>query len=110
MGQILKYKEDTISFRRRQKHPLNNLLKELTLETEGAVKTLKELLTSADDKIKLQAASKLLEFTASVSEAINEDDLKRLFMQSKHEAAGGGKGLIPDDDTPLVDFNQIQDV
>ena len=61
----------------------------------------------SDDKTKLAAASKLLEFQRQAAQDINQDELQRLIANIKF---GGPKSLgydPDDDDTPDVDFTQV---
>lgn len=106
MGAQLKVARE-VGFARRQNHPLSKLLKSLTVESQDAVDTLVALMKSEDEKIKLSAATKLLEFQESVSKTIENDALMRVMANAKY---GGPKELEVDDDTPAIDFSVVQDV
>ena len=106
MGANLKIASEQ-GFRRKQNHPLTGILKKLNKEAEGAVEMLVTLMTAedSDDKTKLAAASKLLEFQRQAAQDINQDELQRLIANIKF---GGPKSLeYEDDDTPDVDFTQV---
>lgn len=106
MGANLKYKDEPISFRRRQTHDLTKLLRSLNKESDDVVEILVELTKSQDEKIKLAAASKLVDLQVEVAELINKDGLQRLLLESKNTNAA--RGLAPeDDDTPQIDFTTI---
>lgn len=102
-------KEQPISFVRRQNHELSKLLRNLTKESEAAVQVLVALLESKDEKTRMNAASKLLDMQKDISEAINKDEITRLLAELKLNG-GGVRNLIPEDDTPLVDFTTVQEV
>lgn len=105
MGANLKPVASEVGFARRQNHPLSKLLKSLNAESQDAVDTLVKLMKSEDDKIKLGAATKLLEFQESVAKSIENDNLMRVMATAKY---GGPKQLeYEDDDTPDVDFTQV---
>lgn len=107
MGAQLKVASE-VGFARRQNHPLSKLLKSLTAESQDAVDTLVALMKSTDQKIKLAAATKLLEFQESVAKSIENDSLMRIMANAKY---GGPKQLdYEDDDSPDVDFSVVQQV
>lgn len=107
MGVQLKLKEDTISFRRKQSHELKSLLRSLNKETENAVEIIVSLMQSPDEKMRLAAATKLLDMHKEVSVIINTDDIQRMLLESKNPDRN--RTLI-EDDTPMVDFETVQDV
>lgn len=95
------------SFTRKQNHELTKVLKLLTQESASAVAALIELLHDKDPKIKLAAASKIIEHQESIAMQINNDQMQRLVANAKFgNALGGGTDI--DDDTPSIDFNSIQ--
>ena len=106
MGANLKIASEQ-GFQRKQNHPLTTILKKLNKEAEGAVEMLVTLMTAkeSDDKTKLAAASKLLEFQRQAAQDINQDELQRMIANIKF---GGPKQLTYEDDaTPDVDFTQV---
>lgn len=97
---------------------LKKLSKELTKATKEAIDILIKLLESSDEKVRLQAASKLLEFDIDVKKAISQDQMQRLIAEIKLNKGPSAK-LIPlvDPDTegkqklkPLVDFSSLREV
>ena len=104
MGQNLKVVEQ--GFHRRQKHELSPLLKILTAEQQDAVDNLLFLMKSSEDKIKLQATEMYFKYLREISKDINDDQMQRLIANAKF----GGPKELEMDDTPSVDFNQIQSV
>jgi hypothetical protein len=92
-------------FARKNKHELTALLKKLNAESDSAVEILVYLMNKKDqdDKIVLQAASKLLDLQREVAQDINNDEMQRLISNVKF---GGPKQLeVDDDDTPQIDFS-----
>lgn len=101
-------REDKISFRRKQKHGLDSLLKGLKKETDGALEIIVKCMESADEKLRFSAASKLLDMRKECEVIINTDDIQRMLLESKNPERS--RGLVEDDDTPLIDFENLQDV
>lgn len=108
MGVQLKHKEEKIDFRRKQKHGLKGILKDLTDEWDTLLPELVKLAKSTDERIKMQALSKLWDMRKECEQIINTDDIQRMLLESKNPDRV--RGLIEDDDTPDVDFTQIQNV
>ena len=108
MGAQLKPVASEVGFARRQNHPLSKLLKSLTAESQDAVDMLVALMASKDEKIKLAAATKLLEFQESVAKSVENDALMRVMANAKY---GGPKQLdYEDDESPEVDFSVVQKI
>ena len=107
MGAQLKVREEKISFRRKQEHDLKSLKKMLLKEQKAAVDVLAKLMNSQDEKIAMQAASKMLDLLKEVTNAIDADDIKRMFLESKNPERTGQLS-VDDDDTPDVDFTRLQ--
>lgn len=109
MGAQLKtYKEEALSFRRRQKHALAKTIKLIDKETEVIVETLVELLKSEDEKVRLQAAAKLMDYQIAIAEHINRDEIQRVLLELKNPT--GSRGLVEDDNSPSIDFSTIQNI
>lgn len=105
MGVQLKHKEEKIDFRRKQKHGLKGVLKDLTDEWEELLPLLVKHAKDADKRISMQALSKLWDMRVQAEQIINTDDIQRLLLESKNPDRV--RGLIEDDDTPDVDFTKI---
>ena len=104
MGANLKIREK--SFHRKQAHPLAKVLKKLNVEAEGAVETLVALMSNEDPKIKLAAASKILDFQRDAAADLDRDELQRLIANIKY---CGPQGETEEDDTPQIDFSQVHE-
>lgn len=89
---------------------LKRLMRDVSRQSKPAVEALTKLLESKDEKIRLTAATKLLELHVSVAKEINTDHIQRLIAEIKYNR-GGAKALIEvDNDRPLVDFSTIREV
>lgn len=107
LGAQLKVRESE-GFHRRQSHDLAKLLREMNKESKPVLDVLLTLMKSEDEKIKLEAVKTFLNTYKDVAREINEDQLRRLLANAKF---GGPKELeFDEDDTPQVNFNDIQDV
>lgn len=108
MGANLKLKEEKISFLRKQSHTLKPLQKSLAKEVEDAVRELVKLMESDDPRMKFQASKAILDYYKDISAAINTDDIQRMLLESKNPDRV--TRLVEDDDTPQINFDDIQDV
>lgn len=108
MGANLKISSSPITFRRKQRHESAKLLSSLTAESQDAVEVLVALLKSTDAKIRMAAADKLLTFQVQIAENVNRDSIQRLLLESKYGKNDGS--YETEDNTPLIDFGNIQDV
>lgn len=108
MGAHLRLREEKIDFRRKNSHGLKSMLRDLTKETEGAVAVLVKLLASQDERVRLQAANKLLDLRKECEVIINTDDIQRMLLESKNPDRV--RGLVDDDDTPDVDFSTVREI
>lgn len=109
MGAPLKLRESRIDFRRKHKHGLAKLLAGLTKESDDAVAVLVKCMTqTADVKLSFEAAKKLLDMRKECEVIINTDDIQRMLLESKNPDRS--RDLVADDDdTPQIDFSNIQD-
>lgn len=91
---------------------LKKLMKDLNKSSKTAIDVLLSLMASdVDPKIKLTAATKLLELQVAVAKEINTDQLQRLIADVKHGAASKSSISLKDDpNRPLVDFTTIRSV
>lgn len=107
MGVALK--ERPLTFRRKQKHELSELLKELKKEGVEALERLVELAkTTQDEKIRLNANTAVIEKLVEVAELVNKDETTRTLGEFKYNKDGPRE--LEEDDTPSIDFSNIQDV
>ena len=91
---------------RNKPHELEKVIKSLTAESAKAVKKLALLCDNEDSKIALEASKALLSNLKEMSTAYHRDEMQGLLVQAK---LNGGFTPIEDDDTPMVDFNSIQE-
>ena len=95
-------------FHRRQSHDLNKLLKSITKESDNAVEIIVACMKSTEEKMRFNAATKLLDLQVEVAEHINRDQMQRLIANARFK--GPPELAVEDDDTPQIDFNEIQEV
>lgn len=107
MGANLKVKTTEISFARVQNHDLKATLRKLTKVSDEAIEVLVSLLGSTDERIRMTAADKLLGFQVDISDRIEKDAFQRLLARARLGNLGGSSD--PEDNTPLVDFDNITD-
>jgi HEAT repeat protein len=93
---------------------LKKLSKELSKATKEAIEVLVKLLESTDEKVRMQAATKLLEFDIDVKKALSTDQMQRLIAEIKLNG-GGTKKLELDDESGgkqkvVVDFSNIRSI
>lgn len=92
---------------------LKSLKLELKRHSSDAVQALVKLLTDKDSepKIRLQAATALLELQVKVADKISSDQIARLIAEVKLNPTGSKRLTTDDEDsTPLVDFGTVQKV
>ena len=92
---------------------LKKLSRHLSRSSSDAVDVLVKLLENADDKIKMQAAVKLLEFDLETKKSIAADQLQRMIADIKIGNSGRSKELELEDDRrsrPVVDFTSIREL
>jgi len=84
----------------------------LKAASKPAVDALLACLESSDERIKLSAASKLLEYGVDVAKAVSQDQLQRLVAEIKLKHNPTNR-LIEDNkptNTVLVDFSTIREI
>jgi len=96
---------------------LKDLLKKVSRETKKAIEVLVSAMDSADERIRLQAATKLLEFQVTIAKEINADQMQRLIAEIKLNRQPASKliPVAPEDEEakkkrPIVDFSTIREV
>lgn len=91
---------------------LKKLARDISKATSKAVEVLLGLLDSKDERVKLQAATKLVEFHVQVQKEISSDQLQRLIAEIK--VAQSSRKLVdannPDKQRPVVDFSTIRKI
>jgi len=106
IGAQLKVRESE-GFHRRQSHDLAKLLRSMNKESDEALQVLLKLMESEDEKIRLEAVKLFLTTYKEIAKDINNDQFTRLLANHKYK---GPQQLEVEDDTPMIDFNSIQDV
>lgn len=108
-AQLKKYKEETVTFRRKQNHDLKKLNKVLSeLDEEIIAKYLLIVRTCKDEGKVLQALNKLADLRIQVSNILNTDEIQRLLLETKNPDRV--RNLVPeDDDVPQINFTDIVD-
>jgi hypothetical protein len=110
-------KEENPSFLN-DKVKLDKLSKELSKVSKEAIDVLVTLLASSDEKVRMQAASKLLEFDIDVKKAMSNDQMQRMIAEIKLNRQPQTK-LVPlsqDEEEeqrknrPVVDFTTIRSI
>ena len=91
---------------------LKKLHTDIKRHSKAAIDALVSMLDSTDPKIKLTAATKLLEFQVSVAKELSSDQMQRLIAEVKL-VKSPKSNLVPVEDQkarPLVDFTTIRSV
>lgn len=92
---------------------LKKLARDISKQTSAAVDVLVKLLESKDEKIRLTAATKLVELHIQVQKEISADQMQRLIAEIKL-VRGGAKKLVeadvPGGSRPVVDFSTIRKI
>lgn len=88
-------------------HELKKLLSGLKRISEEALAVLVAGLHSEDEKLRLQAAQQILKFQVDVAKEINQDSINRLILQVKTEGLIGQGSTVPEDNTPVLNFDEI---
>lgn len=102
-------KETPLTFRRRNKHPLDKLVKLTSKEMEDMLERLVALSQSKDEKIALGATKEYIDIHMTAAERVEKDDITRTLAEIKLNP--GTKHLeVDEDDTPRIDFTEIQEV
>ena len=93
---------------------LKKLAKQLATASKEAIDVLLELLKSKDERVRMQAAMKLIEFDIDVKKAISQDQIQRLIAEIKLNRGGGLQQLQAGEEQskkrPIVDFSTIRSV
>lgn len=108
MAAALKVRER--GFHRVNKHELKKLLTSFDKESHTVLKVLIKLLDSQDEKIRLDACKLFYSTQLDATKQINDDDLRRLVANAQFKGPKELEVDEPEDNTPLVDFTNIQDV
>lgn len=105
MGELVETKAQPIF---RKEHELADLLKKLKKLSKKTIEVLEQGLESKDERIRQQAANKIMDYLINMSKEVNQDQLSRLVLEVKASGlAGAGSAVPEDDDTPKLDFDNI---
>lgn len=93
---------------------LKKLAREISKATSKAVEVLLTLLDSKDERVRLSAATKLVEFQVQVAKEISHDQMQRLIAEIKLVRQGKQTKLIDagnkGGNRPIVDFSTIREI
>ena len=92
---------------------LKKLSRELSKSSKDAIDVLVLMLQNKDDRIKMQAAIKLLEFDIDVKKAISSDQIQRVIAEIRLNGSSGSKTLELESEKakrPIVDFSRIREI
>lgn len=97
---------------------LKRLAREIGRASGRALEVLMALLNSTDERVRLEAAKKLIEFQVSVAKEISNDQMQRLIAEiklvrqpkQKLIPAGEGEGGEAQTNKPVVDFHTIRTI
>lgn len=91
---------------------LKKLDKELSKASKEAVDVLTEMLKNADVRIRMQAATKLLELGLEVKKTISSDQMQRIIADIKLNGASSKTLEIEDSakNRPIVNFSEIRSI
>lgn len=91
---------------------LKRLAQKIGRETGKAVEVLVQLLESKDEKVRLTAATKLVELQVQVQKEISNDQMQRLIAEIKLVRAPKQKLIEAEDGPkrPLVDFGTVRQI
>lgn len=93
---------------------LKRLAREISKSTSKAVEVLVGLLESKDERVRLQAATKLVEYQVQVQKEISADQMQRLIAEIKLLRAPTKKLVEADNpggaNRPVVDFSTIRKI
>ena len=92
---------------------LKKLSKEFSKSSKDAIEVLVKMLSSPDDKMRMQAAIRLLEFDVDIKRAISQEQMQRMIAEIKING-GGSKTLELEaasvKSRPVVDFSNIRNI
>ena len=99
--------EQKVIKRRQTTSALSKIIKELDKAAPEAVSGLVSLSKSQDEKIKLDACKAILSLRDDMQDKAEKRELQLMLVQHK---LGNGVRREDEDDTPTVDFEQIQEI
>ena len=102
-------KKDDVRVIKTRKTPtaLSKIIKDLDKAAPAAVAGLVTLAKSSDEKIKLDACKAILSLRDDMQDKAEKRELQLMLVQHK---LGNGVQRESEDDTPTVDFEQIQEI
>lgn len=111
---VIETKEETPSFLK-EHVDLKPVLRLLKSASKTAIDTLLKCLESKDERIRLSAASKLIDLHVSVAKEISHDQMQRLIAEIKVASGGSTKKLVDakggdKEQGPIVDFTTIRQI
>jgi hypothetical protein len=88
-------------------HELAKMVRQLKKISAKAVEVLEQGLTSQDERVRMIAAEKLIKFYMDAAEAQRADEIKAMLLDIKANGLIGRGSTTDDDDTPALDFDNI---
>lgn len=102
-------KETPLTFRRKNKHPLEKLVKLTGKEMEDMVENLVKLSKSEDQKIALGATKEIIDLHVTSVDKVEKDDITRTLAEMKMNPDAKQLEMVDEDDTPTICFDEIQE-
>jgi hypothetical protein len=93
----------------RKDHELADLLKRLKKLSKKTIEVLEQGLESTDERIRQQAANKIMDYLINVSKEVNQDQLNRLVLEVKTSGLVGAGSSVQEDNTPILNFDEIHE-
>ncbi len=72
------------------------------------MEVIAKLLESTDEKVRMAAATKLLDLRKEIAVIINTDEIQRLMLESKNPERGKQLSVDEDEDDPAYGFDVIE--
>lgn len=94
---------------------LKKIGRELSKTTKDAIDVLVEMLKHTDSRLRMQAATKLLELDIDVKKSISQDSMQRMIAEIRFNGSAGTKRLELEGEEgrsmrPVVNFSEIRSI
>lgn len=99
--------EERKIIRRNRPNELERIIRALDKESKTAIDRLAKLCDSTDEKIALDASKSILKMIAEMKDQAEQRELQMMIAQHR---IGTLKGNVQEDNTPIVCFDQIQEI
>jgi len=88
-------------------HELEKTIRQLTAKSTKAVNKLAQLCDSSDEKIALDASTRLLTALKDMSASARKDELQQILLDHKIKSMSAPQ--LQEDNRPIIDFNTISE-